>query len=308
MGPASLLSAWLAFAGSPSVGERLELSWTAPAGCPTQTQVRASIDEYLGRDEFGEAIAQVEIAGRIEPVSGGRFRLGIVVRLPGGTVDREVEAALCEELAAAAGLMIAVALDPLRVVDVVRPPPAPAPATPDPAPAAEPRLGVGLRAGGAGQLGVLPGFGAGVWAALALVGPRYRVEVSGQYWLPQEVKPFEDKPRAGARIQFGAAAARACFVPTAGRFEFPSCVAIEVGAARAHGIGLAQTRVSHRPWVAGVVGQELVWVSRRRVGVWLGADGLLNISRPSFLVDDLGTVFETGVAAFRFVGGPLLRF
>lgn len=303
---------WTAFAG-PSVGEQLELGWSAPEGCPQTGEVRAAIDQYLGRDEFGDALSSVQISGRISAPTGAKpakWRLDVEVRLPGGVVERAVEAARCEELAEAAGLMIAVALDPLRVSEVVEPrEPPPALPQPEPPPPESPtRLGVGLRLGGAGQIGVLPTVGAGLWAAAALVGRRFRVELSGQYWFPANVRPFEDAPEAGARIQFGAGGVRACFVPTVRRFEFPSCLALEVGAVRAEGIGLATSRVSQRLWVAAAAGQELVWVSRRRVGVWLGLDAVVGLAQPSFVVDDLGTVLETGRVAFRFAGGPLLRF
>jgi hypothetical protein len=308
------LSAVLAAAPESSVGQSLDLEWEAPGGCPAEDEVRGAIDRYLGRENFGAEIREVRVRGAVESVGGQKpWQLRVQVDLPSGTVDRQVAAARCEQLTNAAGLVIAVALDPLRVSDEVvpvaeietRPEPA---AEPPPPAAPERKRWADLRLGAAGEIGTLPRLGAGLWLAVALVGKRYRVEALGEYWFPRVVRPFESATGAGASIQMGAGGVRACFVTGYKRLEFPSCIAAEAGAMRAEGIGLEVSRTSHRAWMAVVAGQELVWTSRRHVGIWFAADGMLNVVRPRFVVDDLGSVFVTGWAGFRLLLGPTLRF
>jgi hypothetical protein len=296
-----------------SVGVGLDLAWESPPGCPDEAEVRQAIDAYLGREQFGPGVEEVRVRGSIA-ADGGEFRLTVDVALPDGArVERSVAAKRCSELGGAAGLVIAVALDPLRVGEVA-PPPAVVEPTDEPEPVREPApekkartLHAEIHVGGGGEIGTLPVIGGGVWAAVGLSGPRFRVEVDGQWWGPREIRPFGAAPDAGASVQLGSAALRGCFVPRVGVVELPSCLAFEAGLARARGIGLDVAKVSHQPWVAVALGQELVWISRRRVGVWIAADALLNVVRAEFQVDDLGSVVELGWVGFRFLGGLAVR-
>lgn len=331
---------------TPPVGERLEFQWSAPPGCPEESDVRKAIDRYLGRDDFDRAVDDVRVSGAVRRM-GEVWRLTTAVELPTTVVERTVEASGCADLANAAGLMIAVALDPLRVIRKVVPVEevADTPSSADegtadqgkpdtearhgdeddgsghvsaagsspppdqtPAPAARRRWSLELRTGGAGEIGTTTKLRGGTWLAIALFVDRVRVEVSGQYWFPREFRPFVDAPGAGASLQLGAAALRACYAPNVKRVEFPSCLSVEAGQMRARGIGLQETRVSRRPWVALAVGQEIAWTSGRHIGLWLGLDAVVNLVRPRVHVRDLGPVVATRIVGFRFVGGPAARF
>jgi hypothetical protein len=316
------LGVWLAL--SP-VGERIDLRWTAPDRCPTEVEVREAIGAYLGREEFSPALDDVVVDGEIIEGAERSFLLAVEVHLPEGTVERTVEAARCAELRDAAALIIAVGLDPLRVARAVPPlGEEPAPAPPEPPPPAPPpvvlsekappppkssgrTLFADLRFGGALEVGAVPGATGGLHMAVALVGPRFRVEVTGRYMFPRRIHPFAAPMEAGIDVQSGAVAVRGCFVPHVGPVEFPSCAQVEGGVMRGRGVGVSRSEIAHRPYVGVVVGQELVWHSRRRIGLWVGADGVLFVLRPLFVVDDLGTALEGGWAAFRALAGPSVR-
>ncbi len=115
----ALTTALTAATFAPSVGDQLQLDWSAPPGCPQQQQVRAAIDVNLAREAFGDQVAAVVVRGSIER-DGAGWVLHVRTVLPAGHVERDLFSRDCAELAEAAGLIIAVALDPLRVVQTTK--------------------------------------------------------------------------------------------------------------------------------------------------------------------------------------------
>lgn len=109
----------------------LDVSWSAPDPCPGVDAVQRAIEDNLAREEFGDALDAVRVSGEVSEHPDG-WHLSVSVTLPQGSVERELNAASCDVLAPAAGLIIAVALDPLRVQEVQqeRTKPAPEPPTP----------------------------------------------------------------------------------------------------------------------------------------------------------------------------------
>lgn len=305
---------------TPSVGDAIALQWSAPPGCPTEADVRAAIDVNLAGEGQGGPWHAVAVRGSIEPAADA-WVLHVQAELPSGSVVRDLESHACGELAEAAGLILAVILDPLRVVATTKheavvaedfeiapkldaTPPVASP------PVAEPRRrrpAVDLRLGPLGEIGSLGRFRAGAWLGVGVVLRRVRIDVAGQYWGPRRVLPFADAPSAGIVVQQGGVAARGCVIPTDGALAFSTCLGAEAGVARGRGAGLQRTTVSHPPWVAVVIGPELAWTSKHRVGLWVAADAMVHVVRPRWTIRDLGVAASTGPVGFRVVLGPTLR-
>ncbi len=337
LSPLLLTTALLTLALDPSVGDGIALEWTAPPQCPQQAAVRAAIDLNLARETFGDQLHTVTVQGSIEPTADG-WVLHVRTELPGGTMQRDVHSDVCDELADAAGLIIAVALDPLRVLhaaqrnadpapdDVLSPPepPSPArtepepepdeppplldePATPPPAEPARRRPSFDLRLGVLGEIGSLDVARVGAWAGLGVVAKHVRFDLAAQYWGPRRLLPFEQTPAAGVVVQQGGVAGRGCLIPVHRPLEFASCVGVEAGLARGAGVGLGSPRVTRAPWVAMVIGQEVSWTSDRRIGVWIAADAMLHLVRPRWTIRELGVAAHTRPVGFRLVVGPTVR-
>ena len=319
------LAAWAALLAPPTVGERLGLEWSAPEHCPAAADVRTAIDANLGRDEFGPGVDAVRVdAVVVEDPQG--WRLSVAVTLPEGGVQRDLVSADCSELDDAAGLIIAVALDPLRVIETIdarivpvdaeqedepeaapmTEPPAPEPPAASPIPSRR-AVDVDLRLAGVGEFGSLGVLRGGVGLGAGVVGRAFRVDVNAQYWAPRRLFAFAAEPDAGVAVQQGGVGLRGCLRPRLRALEVSSCVGFEVGAAGARGIGLGQRRRSAVPWAAAVVGQELAWTSRRKVGLWVGVDGMLHVVRPRFTIADLGVAAQTRWVGLRLVAGPTVR-
>jgi hypothetical protein len=304
------------------------LQWSAPPECPTAENVREAIDRNLSRAEFGPALSSVVVEGSIADEPDG-WRLHVSVALPSGSVERDVTSSDCTELAAAAGLIIAVALDPLRVVDTVeervaraavvaRPTPIEPPREPEERPpnliATEPPaappvrvIDIDLRAAAVAEFGSLSVLRGGVGIGVGVVGPRYRVDLAAQYWAPRGVRPFAAEPDAGVAVQQAGLGLRGCLTPRFGPVELSSCLGFEAGASWGRGIGIGRTRTTALPWAAAVLGPELSWTSRRRVGVFAGADAMLWVVRPRFHVQDLGIAAQTQWVGVRVIAGPSFR-
>ncbi len=87
--------------------DAIRIVWRAPAQCPDESAVREQVRARLD----GPGIP-VEVEGTISEVAEHGWQLTMSIRGPHGVDERTVEAAACEELAEAAGLLIAVAADP----------------------------------------------------------------------------------------------------------------------------------------------------------------------------------------------------
>lgn len=307
----------------PTVAERLRVGWASPPGCPTVDDVRVAIDRNLAGDVIDGPWDSIAVEGRIEATAAG-WALHVRVGLPDGHLERALASDACDELADAAGLVVAVALDPLR--DASPRPVVPGPIPPPPAEDREaaPRLRpdgdakprptahrtrppIDLRLGVLGELGSLGTPRVGGWLGIGVVGRRARLDVAGQYWAPRRLHPFDGAPAAGVALAQGGASIRGCVLALQGPLTLATCVGAEAGAARGRGIGLARVQASWAPWAAVVLGPELSWISRRRVGLWVAADAMVHVVRPRWRVRDLGIGARTGPVGLRLVAGPSVR-
>lgn len=317
-------------APSPSVGDELKLQWSAPASCPQSAAVRAEVDRNLARTEFGDEVRDVVIEGAIA-AKGDGWTLQVRAELPAGRVERTVEGPACEDLAQAAGLIIAVTLDPLRVSQLTRsapdpepePLPPPDPETPpelelepvrppppaiEPQPEPAPRRAFDVRLGAVGEFGTLDALRGGGWLSIGLAWRWVRVDIAAQYVAPRRFRPFDGSPEAGVRVQQAGGAARGCVIPTQGALAFATCVGFEAGFMRGQGIGLETAQTNSAPWLAATLGPEISWVSSGHFGLWAAADATLHFVRPRWSVPELGAAAETRRVGFRLMLGPAARF
>jgi hypothetical protein len=82
------------------------LSWVAPVGCPDEASVRGDVQRLLSGSQ-ASAAARADVTH-----TGDSWR--VVVTMNGG--ERRLEAASCRALADATALIVAMAVDPARVV------------------------------------------------------------------------------------------------------------------------------------------------------------------------------------------------
>src|SRR5690606_22694391 len=270
----------------------LELDWQAPPECPPREAVeRAVLAEVHGtRDE-----APLRATGRITAVEA-RYTLELWVVGEGVRWHAELADPDCTLLTEAAVLKIAAAFDPVPRPTPEAPPEEPERTPPAPrllchprprrAPPGPPCIAVSVDA--AGQLGPLPGFGAGFGGGLALLWPRLRVRVEGHGWLERETS--QSPPNAALRLAAGGV--HACARLGRRAIEIPLCGGFEVGGLRGRGVDIPSPRSTTLVWSAFVVQGGVSWAPHPRIALFARAAFLGSPTRLEFAVDGDRTVFR----------------
>jgi len=94
-------------------GGQLRFDWRAPDVCPTRERVLARAEELLGRPPESGLTSVFDLSALVAQTSQGSWQLELRSRTESGqTTARSVTAASCTELADAAALLLALAIDP----------------------------------------------------------------------------------------------------------------------------------------------------------------------------------------------------
>jgi len=290
-----------------------ELRWQAPVACPSEFDVTQAVDRALGSWATPSDRPTVHTTVVIERDDAGRFRMELVLN-DGTDGRRELYAIDCGELADAAALMIAIAVDPdilarasaPRVVvppraNEIVPEPAPTPSksTRDDSPERLQRKATPMartpshplrkrqRPHSSGRILAGPGLvllgttTALVEVAFGLFGRHWRGEIGAVYWVPRELRAAADS-RVGGRFQLGAAVVRGCGVPNVGSVALPLCVSLDVGGLRSDGVGELDATTRILPWVALRSGPHIRWRVRKMLALWLGGEVVVPLVRAQF--------------------------
>jgi hypothetical protein len=311
--------------GEPAPESGLRLKWTGPEACPTQAEVEQTLQRYLGGGSL-DLKRGVTAEASVTLREDGNFRLVLVVETGGGTSVAQIDADRCELLAKAVALKVAVAVDPLAMIEAVErkpepkpePPPEPPPTDEEqapvvepepkpPPPPPEPQVRGAVRVDGAVGFGILPDFGGGVGLTLAAVFPRWRLEAGGAFW-PTRRARFPGLPDTGADILMGTASIRGCPMPKVKMIEFPLCVGIEFGGMQGHGIGVEQSVVATRLWAAALVDAGLAWSFTEYLSLWARAQLAVALHQPDFDIENGGQIHKAARAAPRGLVGLEVRF
>lgn len=317
----------------PAQPEPVQLSWIAPASCPTAGEV---IEFVRGRvPPSSEPSPQTLIASGVITRRDQVFVLSLQVD-GSSSSTRTLEDPDCKAVSDAAGLILALAIaaergaqreveaDPAAPATIADPPaqldqpetPAQAPSDSVvelPAQPASPPVQVapsqvlGLRVSGGPALDVgrraLPlGFEveATPWVQLG----SFRAELAIRW---QPVRASRDTEGVGVDVGRWAAGIKACGVPGIGRFAFPLCGGAEAGQMYGRGVGQIRNLSTRVTWGAAV-GSASVEVD---IGAGFGAAILthtgLAVLRPKF-INDQDQVYRASRFNFSFLAGVFFRW
>ncbi len=342
----ALAAAWIvaaAMAAEPTP-PRFELAWAAPASCPSHADVVRSIDETVGPVAPAHATATLRARAEIVGEVGAYvLRLGV-----GESAEvRELAGASCEELAATAAFIVAIAVDPRALSKgapaaispaptqpvplIPTPAPAPAPAAASvpavvAAPRREPRelaptntparprpwpsLGWGGRVIAGVGAGPSPAVTATMGASVGMFTRNLRFEVEGQYWAMRRVASARNDAVFLA-AQMWNVGLRGCAVlgtDAATRWlEFPVCALAQAGAIHARGEGELTSRRTHVPWVGVGGGAMILGWLRPRFGLGCGIDVLGVVVRGGFRSEPSGDIDRVGSVAVTGLCGIAWR-
>jgi len=338
-GLAAIIAAAGGLAPWPGVAQPLaetpvELTWSAPRGCPDEAFVRAEVARLTGSAAGGGAPLCVRAS--VSANGSDQWRLELRSTRGGYDTSRVLEGPACAPLADAAALIISMMLDPDAEAVV----PSPVAATEEPVPAQQPttetvapvvavaprrrrarraprapalapartplRFFVGVGAGL--DVGLLPGASASVRAAAGLtVGP-WRVELAGQYW-PGSSVVHPTRADVGGHFSLAGGSATACRDLAAGRVAGVGlCAGVEVGAVTGTSYGVTAPATARAPWAAATAGAAGALRVGSHVALRLQVAAVIPVLRPDYQLENVGTVHRLPAAGFRGLFGVEVHF
>lgn len=283
--------------GTASADDRFTLAWDAPSGCPSRAIVERTVRAWMEPDRGGQASPTVRVEAAVRPADGG-WELDLSLASPGGSEHQLLRASRCETFVEVVALKVALAADPAAILRSLATalPPSPEPLAP--------RFAV-RGALGAG-IGPLPDISAFAAVAGSLEWPGWRLEAGVTGWLPRPAA-YPDLPNVGANFTLVTGGARGCLVPAMGKVDFPLCAGVEVGALQGTGFGATRDEASTELWTAGVAGPAARIPLGGSTSLWIGADAVVGVVRPSFFVRNLDQLYRPDPVAARTWAGFELR-
>jgi hypothetical protein len=301
------LIATSAATAAPAAARPLALDWDAPPACPDRTRIAAQIAALLGRPPLLPPDRMLAIRGHASEAPDGTWRLELILATADGIQERRLTSRSCSEIADAAALIVALAIDPTAVAlgrapaeapatplrAPPRPPPPPAiehAAAPLPAPAHDAGAAMTARIGPAVGVGLLPGVAPGATLALGARFRRLGIEATAAYF-PARRAPVTGRTDAGGDLGAVTGGFQLSWWRP-GRLEVGLLAAGDAVLFLGQGFGVAYRSSGYALSAAAVAGGALRFELGRRVAVRLDAGAAVLVARPRFVLDQIGTVFQ----------------
>lgn len=303
----------------------VEVVWRGPPGCPTTSAFREQVSRHLGQPLATPRSQSLRARAHVEGAAAA-WTLTLTIHTPDGDSSSRVVGTDCTTLADVAALKIAMAIDPLSVLERLgevesaaspspepesAPPPAPDEEVADPGPpppASGPRtpMRLGLRTLSGVAWGAMPRLDATFSWAGSVIGRAWRVDLGGAFWVPQNVTLAEDG--AGGRMRQLGGYADGCWVPAIRRFAFPLCGGLEFSSMRGEGVGVDPAGSARRLWAAVRVNAALLWSPHPLVALVLQPGVAAPYLRPRFGLADGRSVHRARALDVRVAAGLEVRF
>jgi hypothetical protein len=304
------LTLWLGPRGPLAAQTPFELSWQAPAQCPSHADVSAALSRLAAAGSRLEDV-RIEIERTGERWQARLSARGAQRRLEGESCGAVVDALTvvlalaaerAEQDAAAANMPSAAPAEPIAA------PPSPAPealesaTTPEaPRPESKAAFHAGLRLGVLAELGMLPGPSLGPRIALELQRRRWSGELALAGLLPRHAElggqgsPASDLHWLGGQLSL-------CRGP---RLGFSFCLGAEAGRISGTGSGVDEPFDASGWWGAGSAGARYRGaLSERQALFWLlELSAAAALFRPEFGFDDLGVLHRARPVSGRLFLG-----
>lgn len=305
-------------------------TWSGPAECPAQQDVRRAIEDALGHplDAADAGPARVRLRATVTRAEPDSFLLVLETTGADGTGRRELAGPSCPELADAAAVIAALAFEsgasqpattpsrdalgaaPPRA-SAPPPPPAPPPLpaeslTPSPAPLID-REGPPhpeLRLSAAADTGTLPHPAAGVGVGASFGSGWLRVDAAATLFFDRRAT-LGQSPTAGADLRLVEASVGACHaLPIVAHWTTRLCATLHAGLLHADAFGAPGAHAADSPWAAASADGALWWSSAGPVSFFVAVGALVPLTRPHFVLGDGREVHRPEAASARLSLGP----
>ncbi|MEO7111683.1 MAG: hypothetical protein ABI183_14680 [Polyangiaceae bacterium] len=305
---------------------KLTFTWSSPAQCTTENDVRMRVDRILG----SRSAPQENVDARaVVTQSGDVFRAEIQLNSAGQTSLRHVEDASCNALADAVALIVALTVNPEAAVSsapIETKPPENKPAetkpteekkSPPPSPQATSEKKIEAPTGefirrrpsyfGADFLldvATLKSLGAGA-EVVAGFNPRHAAfELSGT-WLSTQDAHY-DATQGASETSLGAGA-RACWEIFDSSLDVGPCGGAELTGIFAQGFGATQKNDASVALFRALLGARAK-LRFSRFALRLSAEAAIPFTHPSFVIDNAGKVQDVAALTLRTTFGAEIHF
>ncbi len=285
----------------------LRLSWEAPSGCPQLEAVETRLRELTSALANRLDPSALVVDGRIDQV-GESYRLTLLVRDGNALGTRIIASQSCADLADAAavalGLLVSArhdssaptAADNLAQPDQPRRAELPSPPSTSSPPESERETFLVVTAPSlTGELGALPAGSLGTSLGLGVAHRGWSGGATGLLFLPTTVSN-PDFPGFSARITRASLRAAACRSVTGGSVQLAPCLNLTLEHVWAEGRGPGlDSRSPHISWLAPGLSLRMGWLWSPKVGLSLDTGLRCALTRPRFLVEELGELGRVGL-------------
>ncbi len=290
----------------------IDLSWTAPAECPTHAEVSRELAR-IARARPGLAPARLRADVTIRRAQD-ELRLELVTERDGRRGARRLRGADCAALVRGATLILALAFGPgVELVTLDAPPPPPdtppsreaSPRSEDDAtaaPSAAPRetivleeevetargLGFALAAEARAALGWLPSVALGLGVGARHAWGVGSVGVVGSLWLPERALVGS----AEAHLVVGSLAVLGCLHPLDRAVHLAVCAGAETALVFGSARGTDRDGARVAPWYGGLVRVDAELMIDSPVRPYLSGEVAVGPHRPRFTIAGGGDIHE----------------
>ncbi|WP_438033422.1 hypothetical protein [Sorangium sp. So ce204] len=326
----------------------VELDWIAPGECADRARVLAEIEQRLGRSAEANGEPPLKARAVVSRNERGSWDLRLTTTLGEAARSRELHGETCAELAGAAALIIALAIDPdaaSRGTPTAEPDTGAAPgdisgadpgagaapeadASPDAPTAAEaplaasppPAASAAPAQGPSRPLelrGTLRASGVLDTASLPAVAPGAGI-AAGMLIGAVRVElsgtyfgaqqAFVERTTMGGDVQLTTGGARVCYAMRYRSIELGPCAGVEVGVMSADSFGAASPGSNRALWVAPHPGALATFTLTDRLRVPLTIDVPFPVTRDRFVLVGIGAVHRSAAATLRASLGVEVRF
>jgi hypothetical protein len=301
-------------AAPPAPSPSVDIRWEAPPECPAEDEVKLYTERLLGQPLQTPRAQQISARAKVRRNEAGKWELSLTLTSGDRTSEETMVAVRCRALADATSLKVALATDPIAVVDAIVVTPEPpresgTTAAPREVTAVVPsEVGqrFALRAQGGADLATFRSVAPALALFFAFERPSWRAELGGEALWGTRVR-YSDLTTIGASLQLFAGVARLCALPRMGTISFPICSGFEVGAMRAEGFGLETSLAATSAWASFLVAPAVKVDTSQRVSLWVEAEGLAPVVRSAFTVRNLDNLYTAPPAGSRVWAGVELR-
>jgi hypothetical protein len=314
------------------------LTWTAPAECPSEDDVRKETLRLLAGPPIG-ADRRVAAVAHVMRLASGRWRVDVSMSSAKAQGKRSLEAGTCPGLADATALIVAIMVDPARAEAAASasaassapaPPSAPASApasasapapssAPPPLPAEQPTpappssFAPRWAAGAAGLVdsSTLPAPAFGAALAVSATVWRIRSDVAASLLPGRTYTQSSARGTLGADMSAWMASVDVAYEIPVRRMKIDVGAGAELTDVTAIGVAASAPVVgvpAHTTWASLRAGGALTAPVFASLFARLTLDAVVPLRRPAFVIDPVGTVSQSSPVTARLGAGVEVHF